>query len=204
MGQHNSAYSTCLSVAANIDVQSPGVARRDKSRGVLVTVGVNIIIRESIATAVNLELVDETAVVAGWVCLVVAVCLERRLNIATSNKESRADKGGTETGDDGKVDVVLVANLAKGTAVTTPDVTSGRLDIISVVTVADHSVVADVALDIAARGLGVDGQGLGGILPPDLVGIGVPVSGKGVGIDGLEVGGGQDSDRSAVRTGDAH
>lgn len=81
------------------------------------TIRVNIIVGEGIALLVNLQLVNNPAVVVGWVASIILSRRQAWLKIATSAKQSRANKGSTKTGDNGSVNSIIAVSNNKRAAV---------------------------------------------------------------------------------------
>uniref|UniRef100_A0A8H7NF21 Uncharacterized protein n=1 Tax=Bionectria ochroleuca TaxID=29856 RepID=A0A8H7NF21_BIOOC len=163
-----------LLLSTDVEGQRLVVARRDETGGILGAGGVDIVIGEGIAPAVNFLLVNDATVVAGWAHSVVAGIGQVRGDVATIEKEGAADESGTETRHDGNVDGVVLSLDTKGTRVAAPDVEVVRLGVGAVVTLASELVVSDLASDITDR-LGLDTESLGAVLCPDLVNVLSPV-----------------------------
>lgn len=190
--------------STDVDGQCARVTRGNDTGCVLIAVGVNVIISKGITLAVDLVQVDQAAVVAGRVGLVVVAAGESRLDIATVRKQGRASKGSAETGNDGQMDIVLIAVLAKGSAVAAPDVGSSRLVVAAVIFVTVEDVVGDLAVDLASGALGVDGERRGRVLAPDLVDVVVPVVAETVAVNDGVVVGRQDAERLTSLVGHTH
>src|SRR5690606_15866776 len=119
-----------------------------------VAIGVDVVVGEGIATAVNLVLVDDAAVVVGRVDSVVLVGAGAGLVVATVDGEGGTVEGGAQAGDDSHVDFVVTLEDAEGAGVAAPDVNDVGLGVATVVTFALELVTLDLALDLAGVGLG--------------------------------------------------
>lgn len=186
----------------NKDGKSVRAARSQSARGIL-AIRVDIVVGEGISPSINLKGVYEAAVVVGGVHSVVLRRADTRLDVAAGDQEGRSDKGSTETGDNSGVDGVVTALDGEWSAVAAPDITSSRLGIAAVVAAAVESAAGNLAVDVA-NALGVDGQGVVGVLVPDLVDIGAPVVLESGGVDNVVVVGRESADGSSRRVGNAH
>lgn len=185
----------------NKDGKSVRGARSQSARGIL-AIRVDVVIGEGISSSINLKGVYETAEVIGGVHGVVLRRAHTRLDVAASKQEGGADKGSTETGDDSGVNGIVAALDGEWSAVAAPDVTSSRLGIAAVVAAAVESAAGNLAVDVA-NALGVDGQGVVGVLVPDLVDIGAPVVLESGRVDDVVVVGREGADGSSRRVGNA-
>lgn len=147
---------------------------------------------------------NNAAVVVGWVVEIVRGSRKAGLDVATVDEESGAGEGSAETRDDSNVGWVVTAPALERSAVAAPDILSIGLGIGSVVAVAVELVTRDSAVDLSGSRLGVDGQGGGSILTPDLVDVVGPVVAKGRGVELMVQVGRQDTDGSSSRVGNAH
>lgn len=101
------------------------------------------------------------------------------------------------------MDGIVTALDGERSAVAAPDIGSRGLGVATVVAAAVESATRDLAVDVASA-LGVDGQGLVGVLVPDLVDIVAPVVLERGRVDGSEVVGREGADGSSRRVGNAH
>lgn len=190
--------------STNVDTQDLGIAGGNNTGSVLIAIRVDIIVRESIALAVSLVLVNNAAVVVGWVVLVVGRGGKAGLDVATIDKESGAGEGSTETGNDRNMSRVVAAPALERSAVAAPDILSIGLGVRTVVTIAVELVTRHSAVDLARSSLGVDGQRSRRVLAPDLVDIVGPVVLEGRGVELMVQVRRQDTDGSSSRVGNAH
>lgn len=153
--------------------------RVNKATSVVNTIGVDIIVRESVAPAVNLPLVDNAAVVVGRVDGVVLIRADVGLTLATLEKEGGTVEGRAQTGNDGEMDLVVTLDDGEGSAVAAPDVDGGGLDVAAVVALTLKEIAVDAASDVANGSLGVDDEVLIAEAVPNLVAVLGPVVGKG-------------------------
>lgn len=102
------------------------------------------------------------------------------------------------------MDGIVAALNGKWSTVAAPDISCSRLSVATVVAIAVKRAAGDLAVDIASRGLRVDGERSVGILIPDLVDIGTPVVLEGRCIDDTVVTWRQRTNESSSRIGNAH
>lgn len=177
----------------------------DCARGILTT-GVDIVVRKSVTLAIDLTLVNQTAVVVRGLMLIVVRLAKTRSDERVAGRqdvlqEGRADKRSAEPRDNDTMDPIVAFDRLERPCCATPDVVGGGLGVRPVVTLAAKVMARHAALDVAGLRLGVDGQGPVGKPRPDLVDVVVPV--------GTETGlvrvmqGGKDAHGATIITGHA-
>lgn len=162
--------------SSNNDSQQRWVARRHNSALINVTVGVHVIIRESVTFPVNFLLVNKSTVPIDRACLIVAVSLQAGLEVSSVHEERSAVKCSAQARHYGAVNTIVSLKDAEWPAVAAEDVGGAGLRIGAVVAVANEDVIRDLALDVACGRLRVDSESLGRVAAPDLVDVARVVS----------------------------
>jgi len=121
------------------------------------------------------------------------------LNVTTSKEEGGSDESSAETRDDSNVDSIVTVLAQEGTRVASPDILGSGLGVAAVVTSASQNVVGNLARNLARVFLGVDSEGVGSILAPDLVDVVIVVVAESTRVNIVVVAWGQHSDRCARR-----
>lgn len=188
---------------ADVDRELLRSPRSQSSRSVLLVIRIDIIIGECITTPINLVVVNQTAVVVGRVGLVVLGSAYSRLNVAAGNQQGSSNKGSTQARNNGLVKLIVPSLDGKRPAVATPDVIGTWLAVAAVVAIALELAVLDLALDLAGRGLRVDGESVAGIVVPDFVDIRLPVILEAVLVDVAVVAWCQGAEKSSLGVPDA-
>lgn len=92
------------------------------------------------------------------------------------------------------MNIVVAALNGEGPAVAAEDVGGGGPGVGAVVAGAGEGVVGDFAGDVAGGALGGDGEGVGCVVGPDLVDVGVEIGLESVGLRGNVVYGRDDAE----------
>ena len=128
---------------------------------------------------------------------IILLSMHARLQIPTIDKQRPTVESSAQARDDRAVDAVVAAFDGEGPAVAAEDVCGGGPGVGAVVAGAGEGVIGDFAGHVAGGALGGDGEGVGCVVGPDLVDVGVEVGAESVGLRGDVVYGCDDAEGRA-------